>query len=157
MKRFALTVAIALGLTACGDTKSELETDMKATLANQMTVTDVQLTADATGNYSGYAIGKALNGLDARRNCSATKSGSTWKWSCISGVDDETLREMEGNIRKGLEDKGEVVEVHLRKGADDDNMVGGATVRVDGETIAATCTAVREPLKTGTNFRWECK
>lgn len=157
MKRFAFAITIALGLAGCGDDKANLETTINSALANQMTVSEVNMTADASGNYNGYAKGKTSEGLAATRDCIATRSGSEFKWSCVPGIDDETLRSVENTIKAGLAEKGEVQEVHLKKGADGDHMVGDVSMTINGEPVTGKCTAEREPLKTGTSFKWSCE
>jgi len=157
MKRIALVFTLALGLAACGDDKTNLETTINTALANQMTVSEVNMTADASGNYNGYAKGKTKDGLSATRNCTATREGDKFNWQCVPGIDDETLRSVENTIKEGLSEKGEVTEVHLQKGADEDHMTGGAKVNVDGTMVEATCSAERDPAKTGTSFKWACE
>ncbi|MES2097879.1 MAG: hypothetical protein V4459_14075 [Pseudomonadota bacterium] len=157
MKRIAFAFTIVLGLAACGDNKATLETTINSALENQMTVSEVNMTADASGNYSGYAKGKTKDGLAATRNCVATRSESDFNWSCVPGIDEDTLRSVENTIKAGLAEKGEVTEVHLKKGADEDHMVGGVSLTVDDQAVTATCTAERDPLKTGTSFKWSCQ
>lgn len=157
MKRFAFALTIALGLAACGDDKANLESTINTALANQMTVSEVNLTADASGNYAGYAKGKTKDGLSATRNCTATRNGGEFAWTCVPGIDDETLKTVSDNVKAGLAEKGEVTAVNLKKGDDEDHMVGDATVNIDGEEITAKCTAERTPAKTGTDFKWSCE
>lgn len=159
MKRFVLacTAVVALTLAACSDPKASLEADIKSTLSNQMTVSEVNLTPDASGNYSGYAKGKTAAGLTATRNCTAGKAGDEFKWSCVPGIDQDTIKSVEDTIKAGLAEKGTVTSVTLKKGADEDHMTGDAVVETEAGTATAKCTATREPLKTGTSFAWACE
>lgn len=157
MKRIALAFTLALGLAACGDDKANLESTINAALANQMTVSEVNMTADASGNYNGYAKGKTKDGLAATRDCQATRTGSEFNWTCVPGIDEETLRTVENNIKAGLAEKGEVQDVKLEKGADGDHMAGEVHMTIEGEAVTGKCTAERTPLKTGTDFKWSCE
>jgi hypothetical protein len=154
MKKLSVTLAL-LALAACASEEEQLENAIREGLANQGTVQEVNLTVSDENNLTGYAMIRENSGREGRLNCTAQRGeGSNFNWRCSPAIDEATLQEMETAIRTNLAAQGEVVEVDMQRGADDDHMTGHAVLRDGaGGEVRVPCSAERTE---GANFSWRC-
>jgi hypothetical protein len=158
MKWFLLTGA-ALALAGCEMESNEnrLENAIRADLGNRQTTVDsIEMTEGEDGNMTGYAMVREASGRSGRLNCTAYRQGDNYNFRCSPVIDEAVLNEMEGNIRRELEQQAEVIEVDMQRHNDDDHMRGHVVVGDGaGNRARLNCTAQRDATNTGT-FAWQC-
>ena len=155
MKKVFGTLAVLFALAGCASEEEQLENAIREGLANQGTVQEVDLAASDENNLTGYAVIRENSGRQGRLNCTAQRAeGSNFNWRCSPAIDEATTQEMETAIRTNLAAQAEVVEVEMRRAADDDHMTGHALLRDgSGGEVRVPCTAERTQ---GANFSWRC-
>ncbi|MGZ8311430.1 MAG: hypothetical protein ACXWU1_11925 [Allosphingosinicella sp.] len=160
MNRYAIVAGAALALAGCNmvNEEDQLENSIRENLAQQGEVKQVELTKQDNDNMTGFALVRDRNGRDARMNCTARReeSGSSrFNWTCLPTIDEATQTDMENAIRQSLSQQGEVLEVDMQRGGDDNHMTGFARVRATaGNEIRTECNAEREG--TTSRFNWRC-
>jgi hypothetical protein len=134
-----------------------LENTIRDGLSGQGNVQKVELTKQANGNLTGFAIIREPNGRVGRLNCTARSTGdSKYDWKCSPAIDENALKEMEAIIRAELSKRGPVLQLEMKRQGDDDHMSGFAVVHDEaGEEFRLACSATRNAANVGT-FTWKC-
>ena len=162
MKWFLLTgAALALGGSLAGcemeSNENRLENAIRADLGNRQTSVDtIEMTEGEDGNMTGYAMVREASGRSGRLNCSAFRQGDNYNVTCSPAIDEAVLNEMEGLIRRELEQQAQVTEVDMQRHNDDNHMRGHVVVGDGaGNQARLACTAERDSTNIGT-FNWQC-
>lgn len=157
MRKLAFCIFVALAVSGCTASSEEeqLENAIRENLSNQGTVEEVELTKQDEDNLTGHVVLVEASGRRGRLNCTAQRtSGSNFDWRCSPAIDEQTLQEMEAQIRQELASQAEVLEVDMSRAGDDDHMTGHALVGDDaGNRLRLECTAERT---SGNHFNWQC-
>jgi len=158
MRWLALSMGLALAVCGCtfAGEEEQLENSIRENLSNQGAVQEVDLTRQDDDNFTGHVIIREPSGRVGRLNCTARRtSGSNFDWRCSPAIDEQTLDEMEANIRTELSSQAEVLEVEMSRAGDDNHMTGHALVGdAAGNRLRLACTAERD---SGNLFNWECR
>lgn len=159
MRRFAILLGCALAATACTSQEDQLENAMREELTKRGNVQEVEMTRQDENRMTGHATVRNAAGQTGRLTCNATrdptKGTAYYDWRCIPAIDEALLTQMETSIRQSLAQRGEVVEVDMRR-QDDDHMTGFVRVRdAEGAEVRANCSASRDTGDQG-NFSWRC-
>lgn len=162
MKWFLLTgAALAMGGALAGcemeSNENRLENAIRADLGNRQTSVDtIEMTEGEDGNMTGYAMVREASGRSGRLNCTAFRQGDNYNFTCSPAIDEAVLTEMEGLIRRELEQQAEVIEVDMQRHNDDNHMRGHIVVGDGaGNRARLACTAERDSTNIGT-FNWQC-
>jgi hypothetical protein len=157
--RFVLIAGAALAVAGCNMESNEnrLENAIRSSLANQQTTVDqIEMTEGEDGNMTGYAMVREASGRSGRLNCTAHREGGQFNFRCSPAIDEAVLTEMEGMIRRELEQQAEVIEVDMQKHNDDNHMRGHVVVGDGaGNRARLSCNATRDATNVGT-FNWQC-
>jgi hypothetical protein len=161
MKRFAILMGCgcALALAACTSQEDQMENNIRANLASQGNVTQVEMTRQDENSMAGFAVVN-VNGTDTRRNCTATRNPSKgaayYDWRCVRAVDESALNEMEATIRQSyIARPGVQVDSVDMTRRDDDHMVGHAALSDSyGNHARLDCIADRGSAG---DFSWSCQ
>ncbi|HEX8192856.1 MAG TPA: hypothetical protein VF552_08140 [Allosphingosinicella sp.] len=137
--------------------ENRLENAIRANLANQQTeVQSIEMTEGEDGNMTGFAMVREASGRSGRLNCNAHREGDNYNFRCSPAIDEAVLTEMEGLIRRELEQQAEVIEVDMQRHNDDNHMRGHVVVGDGaGNRARLACTATRDATNIGT-FNWQC-
>jgi hypothetical protein len=159
MKRYSMALGLALALGACSAQSDEdqLENVIRADLSSQGNVQQVELTKQANGGMTGFAIIREPSGRVGRLNCTARSTGeSKYDWKCSPAIDEKALKEMEAIIRAELSKRGPVLQLEMKKQGDDNHMSGFAVVHDEtGQEFRLACSATRDAGNVAT-FTWKC-
>ena len=159
MKRVSMAFGLALALGACSAQSDEdqLENTIRENLSSQGNVQQVELTKQANGNMTGFAIIREPSGRVGRLNCTARSTGeSKYDWKCSPAIDASALKEMEAIIRAELSKRGPVLQLEMKKQGDDNHMSGFAVVHDEtGQEFRLACSATRDPGNVA-SFTWKC-
>jgi len=158
MIRMTFALGALLTLAACNMPTDEavLENSIRTELGKQGTVEEVNLTRQDENTIIGHVEMRDTAGRQGRLNCTAERvqGGSSFNWQCLSVIDEGVLQEMEAEVRQRMEQEGEVIEVHMQRGGDDDNMTGHVVLRdAAGTELRLPCRAVRDSEGL---FGWRC-
>jgi hypothetical protein len=157
--RFVLLAGAALTFSGCNleSDENRLENAIRENLANQQTnVQSIEMTQGEDGNMTGFAMVREANGRSGRLNCTAFRQGDNYNFNCSPAIDEAVLTEMEGLIRRELEQQAEVIEVDMQRHNDDNHMRGHIVVGDGaGNRAQLACTAERDSTNIGT-FNWQC-
>jgi len=157
MKKIAIGLATMLSLSGCNMPSDEevLENAIRTELAQQGTVDAVNLVRQDENRITGHVDMRDATGRQGRLNCTAERTeGRSFDWRCLSAIDEGVLQEMETEVRQRMAQEGEVVEVDMQRGVDDDNMTGYVVLRDSaGTELRLPCRAVRDAEGL---FGWRC-
>ncbi|MEA3029982.1 MAG: hypothetical protein QOG13_1307 [Sphingomonadales bacterium] len=159
MKRIAILLGCALAVAACTSQEDQLENAMRAELTKRGNVQEVEMTRQDENRMTGHAVVRTAAGETGRLTCNATrdptKGTAYYDWRCVPAIDEALLTQTENAIRQSLAQRGEVIEVDMRR-QDDDHMTGFARARdSDGAEVRLPCSASRGSDAVG-NFSWRC-
>ena len=159
MAAFMIWTGFTLAATslALAGQDDSLEGSIRAALAEQGEVQQVEMTPRDKDHLGGFALLLDAQGRPWRLDCTATRTEDEgFDWTCNPVVNAAAIEDVENNMREVLGQQGTVLEVAMNR-RDDDNMTGFARVRDKGGSVVRTsCTATRQSEGSRT-FDWECQ
>lgn len=160
--RFAWIAGLSLAAIGCTieTPQSRTENAIREGLATYGAVEQVEMTEREDNSFAGMAVVRDAAGIESRLRCETVRGdgeGRQGRWTCTTPLDEEGLQGIENNIRAYWTQRGgNVLDVDMQRGEDNDNMTGYAVVQApNGETRRLACTATRAE-GVSTDFNWVC-
>lgn len=158
MKALLVSFGAATLLAGCaGSDEQQMENAIRTGLTNAGEVQEVDLTQQADGNMSGFAVVRGQDGNVIRVNCTANRTqGRQFAWRCAAPArSPQALENMKNLIRQSYAGEATVLQIEL-SWQDDDHMTGFVMLRDRaGNEGRHICTAARDPANPA-NFPWRC-
>jgi hypothetical protein len=140
------TGVAALLLAGCnsGNEQQFVENGIRGQLSAQGNVTQISMTKQGDGNYTGTATVRTADGTEARVNCTANRDNNGFVTACRQTIDEALLTQLENSLRQNFTTQGvTVVDLQLSR-QDDDHVTGHANLRNEaGAETRYPCTGAR--------------
>lgn len=151
MKAVVISLGAVILLAGCGkgSDKQTAETMVRASLAAQGNVQQVDLSPQGNNNYAGTATIRRPDGQVVRLNCTAQRTGPdgdvNFHTNCGQVLDQTLIDEIKATLRRSIEATGAtVVQLDMTR-RDDNAATGSAQARnPDGQIVQLSCEAARQ-------------
>jgi hypothetical protein len=158
MRAVLVSLGAAALLAGCaGSDEQQMENAIRAGLGNSGQVQQVDLTPQADGNLTGFAVIRGQGGNELRVNCSANRTqGREYAWRCTPPArNPQVLENLKTLIRQSYAGQATVLNIELTW-QDDDHITGFVALRDSaGNEGRHLCTATRDPANPQ-NVPWRC-
>ena len=147
MKALSISLgALCVLLAGCNGRNEQqfVENGIRGQLSAQGNVTQISMTKQGDGNYSGTATLRTADGADAHVTCTAGRTGDGFTTNCRQTIDDALLTQLKTSLRQSFAAQGiTVVDLQLSR-QDDDHITGRADLRnAAGEEARFPCAGAR--------------